>query len=137
MRLRFQYVFKEVTHDMAARYCYVDYDREIPMVAEIDVAGQPQLIAVGRLILDSDRRSAEFAVLVSDAWQGHGIGHWLTERCLQIARERGVTRVVAETIADNSAMQDVLRHCGFEFADQADLHAVLASKVITSSSSNS
>lgn len=131
LRLRFQYVFKEATHDMAARYCYVDYDREIPLVAEIDVSGQLQLIAVGRLTLDSDRRSAEFAVLVTDAWQGHGIGHWLTERCLQIARERGVERVVAETTADNSAMQDVLRHCGFDIVDQADPHAVLASKRIT------
>ena len=131
LRLRFQYVFKEATHEMAARYCYVDYDREIPLVAEIDVAGQPQLIAVGRLMLDSDQRSAEFAVLVTDAWQGHGIGHWLTERCLQIARERGVQRVLAETTAENSAMQDVLRHCGFEVVEQADPHAVLTAKTIT------
>ena len=131
LRLRFQYVFKEATHEMAARYCYVDYDREIPLVAEIDVAGQPQLIAVGRLMLDSDQRSAEFAVLVTDAWQGHGIGHWLTERCLQIARERGVQRVVAETTTENSAMRDVLHHCGFELVEQADPHAVLAAKRIT------
>ncbi len=137
LRRRFQSVFKEATHEMAARYCYVDYDREIPLVAEIDVAGQPQLIAVGRLVLDSSHRSAEFAVLVADAWQGHGIGHWLTERCLRIARARGVRRVIAETTTDNTGMMDVLRHCGFDVIPQADPRAVLAEKTFNSSSPNS
>ena len=126
LRLRFQTVFKEATHELAARFCYVDYDREIPLVAEIDIDGQPQLIAVGRLVLDNRHQSAEFAVLVADAWQGHGIGHWLTERCLRIAFDRGVQRVVAVMTADNVRMQEMLQHCGFEVIQQADARAVLA-----------
>ena len=136
LRRRFQSVFKEATHEMASRYCYVDYDREIPLVAEIDIAGRPQLVAVGRLVLDSNHRSAEFAVLVADAWQGLGIGHWLTERCLQIASERGVLQVVAETTADNTGMIDVLRHCGFDVIPQADPRAVVAVKRLNLSTLN-
>lgn len=133
IRRRFRSVFKEATHEMDSRYCYVDYDREIPIVAEVNVAGQPQLVAVGRLILDTHRRSAAFAVLVADAWQGKGIGHWLTERCLQIASERGALQVVAETTADNRNMTDVLRHCGFEVTPQADPSVVVAVKNLGSS----
>lgn len=133
IRRRFRSVFKEATHEMASRYCYVDYDREIPIVAEIDIAGQPQLVAVGRLIFDAQRQSAAFAVLVADAWQGRGIGHWLTERCLQIANERGALQVVAETTADNKGMTDVLRHCGFEVTPQADASVVVAVKRLGSS----
>lgn len=133
---RFQSVFKTATHEMASRYCYVDYDREIPLVAEINVAGQPQLVAVGRLVLDSSHQSAEFAVLVADAWQGLGIGHWLTERCLRIASERGVLQVVAETTAENNRMTDVLLHCGFDVKHQADARAVLAVKRFSTSPQN-
>lgn len=136
IRRRFRSVFKEATHEMASRYCYVDYDREIPLVAEVDVAGQSQLVAVGRLILDAHHQSAAFAVLVADAWQGLGIGHWLTERCLQIANERGAIQVVAETTPDNTGMTDVLRHCGFEVTRQADPNVVVAVKKLRSSLSD-
>ena len=36
LRSRFAYLFKKTTHKMATRYCFIDYDREIAIVAEID-----------------------------------------------------------------------------------------------------
>ena len=40
------------SHEVATRYCYIDYDREIAIVAEVMEKGQRALIGVGRLIAD-------------------------------------------------------------------------------------
>ena len=47
--LRFRYMFKATTHEMATRFCFIDYDREIAIVAETEEDGQRKLIGVGRL----------------------------------------------------------------------------------------
>ena len=36
IRFRFRYLFKQTTHEMATRFCFIDYDREIAIVAEIE-----------------------------------------------------------------------------------------------------
>src|SRR5690606_26194718 len=83
---RFRYVFKSTTHEMATRYCFIDYDREIAIVAEIEEDGQRKLIGVGRIVADSDHRDGEYAVLVADAWQGMGLGSIMTDYCLEICK---------------------------------------------------
>lgn len=125
---RFRYIFKETTHEMAARFCFIDYDREIAIVAEIEESGeQRKLIGVGRLVAGTDRRDAEYAVLIADAWQGMGLGSLLTDYCLDIARQWGVERVWAETTTDNERMLAIFQHRGFAF-EAPDNDEVLANK---------
>ena len=71
---RFRYFFQWSEHSVATRYCYIDYDREIAMVAETGEGGQRRLVGVGRLVADPDHETVEYAVLVSDAWQNRGLG---------------------------------------------------------------
>jgi acetyltransferase len=111
---RFRYVFKETTHEMATRFCFVDYDRTMAIVAEVEDGNERQLVGVGRLVADADHRDAEYAVLVADAWQGRGLGNLLTDYCLQICHTWGIDRVVAETTTDNSQMRRILSRRGFE-----------------------
>lgn len=106
--LRFRYLFKETTHEMATRFCFVDYDRTMAIVAEIDDARERKLIGVARLTADADRRQAEYAVLVDDAWQGRGLGKLLTDYCLEICRTWNVEEVVAETTIGNERMRRIL-----------------------------
>jgi acetyltransferase len=106
--LRFRYLFKESTHEMATRFCFIDYDRSIAIVAEVEREGERELVGVGRLEADADHNEAEYAVLVADAWQGRGLGKLLTDYCLEICRHWGVGRVYAETTADNMRMQQIL-----------------------------
>jgi len=40
MRVRFFSIIKEVTHEMLMRFCNIDYDREMAMVAEMHVDGK-------------------------------------------------------------------------------------------------
>lgn len=105
--LRFRHVFKKTTHEMATRFCFVDYDRTMAIVAEVDDGGETKLVGVGRLLADADRREAEYAVLVADAWQGRGLGSMLTDYCLEICRSWGIDRVVLETTTDNQHMQRI------------------------------
>jgi acetyltransferase len=119
IRMRFRGLVKH-THEMATRYCFIDYDRELAIVAEIEEDGERKLAGVGRLVADPDHTDAEYAVLVADPWQGKGLSDALTHHCLEIAREWGVGLVYAETTPENRRMISVLRSHGFEVATRPE-----------------
>jgi acetyltransferase len=112
--LRFRYLFKESTHEMATRFCFIDYDRTMAIVAEVEADGKRQLVGVGRLVSDADHAEAEYAVLVTDAWQGRGLGSLITDYCFEICSTWGIDRVYAETTVDNQRMQNILRRHKFK-----------------------
>jgi acetyltransferase len=118
--LRFRYLFKETTHEMATRFCFVDYDRTMAIVAEIEKDGQRELIGVSRLLADADHGNAEYAVLVADEWQGRGLGNLLTDYCFDLCGSWGIDRVYAETTADNARMQNILRRRNFTLKQSCD-----------------
>jgi acetyltransferase len=128
--LRFSYLFKQTSHDMASRYCYIDYDREMGIVAEVEEDGQRKLIGVGRLVADVDHIVAEYAVIVVDRWQNRGLGGMLTDFCLDLAKKWGVKRVVGEISKENVQMLATFRSRHFDLDDKIDQDVVLASKII-------
>jgi acetyltransferase len=101
------------SHELAARFCFIDYDREIAIVAEVMERGERKLVGVGRLVADPDHLTAEYAVLVSDAWQGRGLGALLTDYCVEIAPVWGVKAIVAYTTSANSRAVSLFRKRGF------------------------
>jgi acetyltransferase len=106
--------FVKHTHEMATRFCFIDYDRELALVAEVAENGTHKLAGVGRLVADPLHERAEFALLVADPWQGRGLSEVLTDRCLAVAGAWGVGTVYAETELDNQRMINVMKHHGFE-----------------------
>lgn len=131
IRARFRYSYQATTHDMATRFCFVDYDREIAIVAEIVEQDQRRIIGVGRLVADADHREAEYAVLVEDQWHGLGLGSMLTDYCLEVCREWGIQRVVAETAPDNHRMLNMFRKRGFERRATTQTDTVFLVKELT------
>ncbi len=117
---RFRHFFQWQSHQAAVRYCFIDYDREIAMVAELEREGRRELLGVGRLIADPDHESVEYAVLVTDRWQNRGLGSVLTECCLEIARGWGLKRVVAQTGHDNARMLALFQRLGFATTPSED-----------------
>ncbi|MCK4678191.1 MAG: bifunctional acetate--CoA ligase family protein/GNAT family N-acetyltransferase [Bacteroidales bacterium] len=111
---RFRYDFHFDSHEVATQFCYIDYSREIGIVAEIDYEGRKRLIGVGRLISDPDLETAEYAVLVTDEWQAKELGYMLTSYCEEIARMAGVKQMMAITTRDNKPMISVFKKLGFE-----------------------
>lgn len=117
---RFRHFFQWQSHQAAIRYCFIDYDREIAMVAELEREGRRELLGVGRLVADPDHESVEYAVLVKDQWQNKGLGSVLTESCLEIAAHWGLRRVVAQTGHDNTRMLALFKRLGFTTTPSAD-----------------
>jgi acetyltransferase len=130
IRRRFRYLFKATTHEMATRFCFLDYDREVAIVAEVQVEGRRKLVGVGRLVADADHRQAEFAVLVIDSWQGRGLGALLTDFCLDICRQWNIHRVTAVTTSDNVRMLDIFLKRGFQLRPATHDDTVTAALVL-------
>ena len=110
---RFRYLFNWKTHEVATRFCYIDYAREIAIVAEVGEGEDRKLVGVGRLIADPGHEEGEYAVLIVDAWQNRTLGGILTDYCVEIARGWKLKRVVAQTTTDNAPMVAVFQRRGF------------------------
>lgn len=110
---RFRYFFFWNSHEVAIRYCFIDYDREIAIVAEIEKNGQRKLIGVGRIVADPDHETVEYAVLVPEEWQNKKLGSILTDYCMEISEKWNLKKVVAQTTTDNLRMISVFKKHGF------------------------
>lgn len=106
---------QRVAHDRLVRVCFTDYDREIALVAEYPdpVATGPRIAGIGRLIRLPASASAEFALIISDDFQGHGLGRELLGRLVEVGRQEGLERIVAEILAANGTMIHLARQVGF------------------------
>ncbi|MGZ5498543.1 MAG: bifunctional acetate--CoA ligase family protein/GNAT family N-acetyltransferase [Candidatus Aminicenantales bacterium] len=125
---RFRYFFFWQSHEVASRYCYIDYDRELAIVAEVGEGADRKFVGVGRLVSEPDQASAEYAVLVQDAWQDKGLGGLLTDYCLGIAKEWGTRTVTAITTTDNPRMIAVFEKRGFHIVNDLESSLVEVSK---------
>lgn len=117
---RFRYDFYFDSHDVASQFCFIDYDREIAIVAEVEEEGHKKIIGVGRLIADPDVEVMEYAILITDAWQKKELGFTLTNYCMEIAKLRGVKILAAETTKDNKPMISVFRKLNFKIRFNED-----------------
>jgi len=105
---------QRIAHERLTRVCFIDYAREMALVAEQrDAAGRPVILAVGRLMKLRDTNEAEFAMLVADAYQGQGLGSELLRQLVRIGRDEKLARIVASIAVDNRAMQLVSKRAGF------------------------
>nr|WP_320022377.1 GNAT family N-acetyltransferase [uncultured Draconibacterium sp.] len=118
---RFRYDFYFDSHEVASQFCFIDYDREIAIVAEHEKEdGNKELIGVGRLIADPDVEIMEYAVLITDKWQKKELGLTLTSYCLEIAKARDIKKLAAETTRDNKPMISVFRKLNFKIRFNED-----------------
>jgi acetyltransferase len=102
-----------ITHERLARICFSDYDREIALVTET-IQTERQIIAVARLIKARGANEAELAIVISDDWQGKGLGTKLLGDLLTIGRREAVERIVGHILPENYVMHRVCRKLGFE-----------------------
>jgi acetyltransferase len=118
-----------IAHDQLARMCFVDYDREMALVAVRihPKSGQPQVLAHGQITKLHGANEAEFALQVRDEFQGMGLGAELLHNLLDIARSEGIDTVLAEIMPENTAMRHVCTRLGFEFKHVPDSPIVVAS----------
>lgn len=134
VRLRYfhplQYA-ERVAHQRLLRICFSDYDRDLPLVAELDEpndAGERDIVAVGRLSKIPGTNRGEFAILVSDQWQDKGIGSELLRIIVDIAKDEQLSRVVADILPENVEMQRVAMKVGFTLDKRYEEQRFVATK---------
>jgi acetyltransferase len=117
-----------VSHDRLARLCFVDYDREIALVAERPNprTAEPEILAVGRLVKSQEANEAEFAMLIGDAVQHQGLGTEMLGRLVEIARVEKLARVTADILPENDHMLHVCKLLGFRLRHSTEEHLVKA-----------
>jgi acetyltransferase len=116
--MRYLHVLKlsqRIEHDRLIRICFIDYDREMALVAEHkDPKTEAcSILGVGRLTKNRNLPEAEAAVLICDEYQGRGLGTELMRRLLDVARRENLQRVKADMLAENQSTQNICRKLGF------------------------
>jgi acetyltransferase len=120
IRYRFFQILKDTPHEVRVRYCNIDYDREIAIVAELTEKNRKRILGVGRLSIEPDGKSGELAFIVGDQWQGLGLGTKIVDYTLEIAKEMGVETVYAIMLPDNYRALNLAKKMGFKLEYLSD-----------------
>jgi acetyltransferase len=115
-----------VAHERLTRICFIDYDRDMALVAEgVDPdTGNLCILAAARLSRIHGTAEAEFSMLVGDRYQNQGLGSELLRRLIQVVKDEQLQRITADILPDNRMMQHVCQKLGFRLqrnlADRAE-----------------
>jgi acetyltransferase len=114
---------QRIAHERLMRLCFIDYDREMALVADFKEpdTGNHEIWAVGRLSKLHGVNAAEFALLVSDNFQRLGLGTELLKRLVQVGRNENLKRITADILPENLAMQRVCEKVGFHLSHTPDV----------------
>jgi RimJ/RimL family protein N-acetyltransferase len=110
--LRFFGPIKELTEEKARHFAEVDGKDRFALVA-LDPEDEDEIVAVVRYERKRDTDGAEYAALVEDRFQGRGLGIGLTRGLIEAARQRGIKRLHALVLHENSGMLRLLRSLEF------------------------
>jgi acetyltransferase len=113
IRMRFFSLVKTLSRDSLIRLCHLDYDREMALAAVLRQESGPMILGVSRYYLHRETGEAEFALVVGDAHQRQGLGRHLMKRLIEIARERGVKKLVGQVLRENEPMLALMASLGF------------------------
>ena len=110
-----------IRHERLTRMCFIDYDRQMALVAEaLNGEAKGRIVGVGRLIKSHTAAEAELAAIVSDDFQRRGIGTVLVNRLIAFARAEKLHLLTAYCLAENTGMQSLLERQGFQFPAEFD-----------------
>ncbi|MEA2001047.1 MAG: GNAT family N-acetyltransferase, partial [Actinomycetota bacterium] len=117
---RFMHAVHELTQQMLVRFTQIDYHREMALIAVTEEDGHEVEHGVVRYVTNPDLTSCEFALVISDEFQGHGIGQRMLKRLMEIARSRGLDLMEGEVLAANHRMLDLVRSMDFQIQRSPD-----------------
>ena len=101
VRNRFFRLIKDPSYELSYRYCNIDYDLELAIVAELVEDDHRRMVGVVRLVIQSDMRTAEIAFIIADSWQGLGLGSKMVDYMIKICQEKRLETVFALVLPSN------------------------------------
>lgn len=117
---RFMSTMHELPPAMVVRLTQIDYDREMAFLATVEEEDQEIQIGVCRYAVNPDGESCEFAVVVGDDWQHHGLARRLMGILIETARERGLEYMNGVFLASNERMLRFVQKLGFVLSNDPD-----------------
>ncbi|MFW5933022.1 MAG: bifunctional acetate--CoA ligase family protein/GNAT family N-acetyltransferase [Candidatus Hadarchaeota archaeon] len=111
---RFFGSMREVNHKDMVRYTNIDYRREMAIIGEIRENDEKKMIGVGRLVIDPDGESGEFAVVVGDPWQNKGLGEKLIRKMIEVGTNKDLNSIYGTVRRNNKGMIKLCKEIGFE-----------------------
>ncbi len=117
---------KYFEHKDLQRFCNIDYDHDMTLVATAHEDVVTRVIGMGLYVLDSQTRYADAAFVAADAFQNRGIGTELIRRLTEIARQRGIVGYTGNVLRTNTRMLRVFEKLGYgmEVTPEGDTCAV-------------
>ncbi|HVP43287.1 MAG TPA: bifunctional acetate--CoA ligase family protein/GNAT family N-acetyltransferase [Terriglobales bacterium] len=123
---------QRIAHERLTRICFIDYDREMALVAEHRRPdGTREIIGVARLSKLHGLNEAELAVLISDLYQHRGLGTELLRRVLQFGRDEKLDRAFSSFMEENVEMARISEKLGFKVRTSAEEHMLEAEIVLS------
>jgi acetyltransferase len=113
---------QRTTHERLSKIVFIDYDREVVMVAECEDerTGESEIAAVGRLTKSHGFSNAEFGIIVSDKFQGQGLGSEILRRLIDIGKQEHITNIVGQMLEDNEPMLNLAKNLGFKLTPEGN-----------------
>ncbi|HEV7187463.1 MAG TPA: GNAT family N-acetyltransferase [Blastococcus sp.] len=103
---RFHSPLRGLPADTVRRLVTVDHDRREAVAALVG----GEVVGVARYDRSpADPATAEFAIVVEDAWQGAGLGRQLLTELVALASTRGITTLTATVQRDNDRVIGLIR----------------------------
>lgn len=109
-----------VAHERLIQKCFIDYDRELALVAEHSDGGVRHIAGIARMVRNHSDQGAELAFIVADKYQNRGLGSHLLGCLIAVARREGVAYVEGAMLAENYNMKDMFSRAGFRFGVPSD-----------------
>ena len=108
-RYRFFQTIGDIPHEVIVRYCNVDYNKEIAIIAELAEEGLRKIIGVARLITEAYGKKGEVSLIIADPWQRLGLGSKLLNNIIEICRDRNLETIYAKTRSDNHRAIELMK----------------------------
>ena len=121
---RFMNALQELSQEMLVRLTQIDYYNEMALIAVKPNGQAEEQVGVARYSTNLDQRSCEFALVVGDAWQGHGIGYQLMQKLMEIARDRGLENMDGQVLSNNTRMLTLMKSLNFSIERDPEDSAV-------------
>jgi acetyltransferase len=121
---RFMQTLQELTPAMLVRFTQIDIDRELALIVVTQQESQEIELGVARYSINPDGISCEFALVIADEWQHHGIAHRLMTCLMDAARARGLKVMQGEVLSNNHNMLKLMDKLEFTAAVDEDDRSV-------------
>ncbi len=112
--MRFFTKVKAMPHKRVQYFANVDYKWTMAICGFAEEKGVKRLVAVGRYGRSKGENMAEVAFLVHDDYQGIGIGGFLFNYLIKIAKANNVKGFTAEVLPENRKMLEIFFKSGYE-----------------------